>query len=165
MKSSVLFVCFGNICRSTMAEALLRDMVRKASEDELWDIDSAGHGTWHIEKNPEPRTLQVLEEQEGITEYTHTARLIREEDFFRFTHILCMDEYNMTNLEAMKPVDSKAKIQMLSEFDPQGDKVIYDPYFSDSIEAYKEVHRQCSRCLKVFFNEESKQRNYQEKRL
>ena len=66
--------------------------------------------------------------------------------------MLCMDDYNLSNLEAMKPDDSKAEIKILSEFDPQGERVIYDPYFSDSIEAYREVHRQCTRCLKVFFD-------------
>ncbi|RUS81042.1 hypothetical protein EGW08_011208 [Elysia chlorotica] len=139
-----------------MAEAILLHLLKERQIKQFkWTVDSAGHGEWHLGKSPEERTLQVLA-QNNITGYTHTARLITKEDFAKFDYILCMDDYNLRliiskrNLNRMKPADSKSFICRLGDFDPEGVKIIFDPYFSDSIEAYKEVYRQCYRCCEAF---------------
>ncbi|CAG5121410.1 unnamed protein product [Candidula unifasciata] len=152
MAKSVLFVCFGNICRSTMAEALFKDYLSRQGEADQWNVDSAGHGKWHLGEQPEPRTLQVLEEH-GIKGYTHTARLVTPEDFNKYDYILGMDDYNLRNLNAMKPEGSKCQIQALGSFDPLGEKTIQDPYFAESIQDYEDVFEQCQRCCKGFLEQ------------
>ncbi|GFO28021.1 low molecular weight phosphotyrosine protein phosphatase, partial [Plakobranchus ocellatus] len=140
-----------NICRSTMAEAILSHLLTERKVREKWKVDSAGHGDWHLGKPPEERTLQVLA-RHSITDYTHTARLITEEDFFTSDYILCMDDYNLEELEAMKPVESQSVLWKLGDFDLKGARNIFDPYYSNTIEIYEKVYTQCYRCCEAFLD-------------
>lgn len=152
---SILFVCFGNVCRSTMAEAICKELLKQRHSGDKWYVDSAGQGRWHIGETPSSRTLCVLE-RNGIVGFTHLARLMTREDFYQFKYILCMDEYNLDNLEYMRPEGCRAVIQMLGDYDPlrrrDNPTTIFDPYFTQDIEAYEEVYRQCRRCLEEFLN-------------
>ncbi|GFR96115.1 low molecular weight phosphotyrosine protein phosphatase [Elysia marginata] len=132
-----------------MAEAILIRMLQEREIKHKWKVDSAGHGNWHLGEPPDERTLRVLS-QHGIEDYTHTARLITNEDYVAFDYILCMDNYNLRNLATLKPPESSCIIQRLGDFDPQGVKIIFDPFFSNSIEHYEEVYRQCYRCCEAF---------------
>lgn len=73
-KPSVLFVCLGNICRSTMGEGVLRSLVKKPQySNVLGEIDSCGTGAYHIGESPHSVTMSVLEDH-GTTDYRHAAR-------------------------------------------------------------------------------------------
>ena len=75
-KPSVLFVCLGNICRSTMGEGVLRSLVKKPEyKDVLDEIDSCGTGAYHIGESPHSVTMSVLEDH-GTTDYKHAARKV-----------------------------------------------------------------------------------------
>lgn len=75
---SVLFVCLGNICRSTMAEGVFRSLTSKGPYKALIShVDSAGTGAYHTGDSPDSRTLSTLEDY-GITDYMHAARKVGE---------------------------------------------------------------------------------------
>ena len=73
---SVLFVCLGNICRSTMAEGIFRSIVSKPPYQSLIsEVDSCGTGAYHTGSSPDSRTMSTLEDN-GITDYDHAARKV-----------------------------------------------------------------------------------------
>ncbi|KAJ1916531.1 Low molecular weight phosphotyrosine protein phosphatase [Mycoemilia scoparia] len=97
----VLFVCLGNICRSPMAEAVFCAEIKKLQLSGKFEVDSAGTAAYHV-------TLK---------------------DFERFDHILCMDMSNLSDLKDMKPKGSKAKVALFGSYDPEGQRIINDPYY------------------------------------
>ncbi|KAI0018714.1 protein-tyrosine phosphatase [Xylariomycetidae sp. FL0641] len=134
-KVSVLFVCLGNICRSTMAEGVFRSMVKNKDSpyyDLIGKVDSCGTGGYHTGDEPDTRTLSTLEDH-GITDYTHEARTLRDSDFREFDYIFAMDQGNLSDLQRWqnrKNVTGNAKVMLFGEFSGTGRKeVIQDPYY------------------------------------
>ncbi|XP_059170862.1 low molecular weight phosphotyrosine protein phosphatase-like [Physella acuta] len=154
---SVLFVCLGNICRSTMAEGIFQHLVQQRGLKDKWLIDSAGTGDWHIGKSPDDRTMQVLKKN-GIKGYKHSGRLITEDDFTTFEYIFGMDHANITDINDIAPANSTAKISLLGSYDPQKELIIEDPYFAynHNKNAFNEVYEQCMRCCTAFLDSVSK---------
>ncbi|RUS86409.1 hypothetical protein EGW08_005859 [Elysia chlorotica] len=152
-KHSVLFVCLGNICRSTMAEGIFQHLIKEKGLSTAWTIDSAGTGSWHIGSPPDSRTMQVLKKN-GIGDYHHRGRLITKEDFNKFEYIFGMDHENMGDITEMKPKNSTAKCLLLGEFDPQKELTVQDPYFTHGTNknAFNEVYDQCHRCCVAFLD-------------
>ena len=107
---SVLFVCLGNICRSPLAEAALRRAAQDAGLD--MEIDSAGTGSWHVGKGPDPRSIaEAL--RHGIDISGYRARQVGKADFDRFDHIIALDASNLANLERLAPARSAAHLSLL----------------------------------------------------
>lgn len=78
-----------------MAEGVFRGLA--TSHPRIGEIDSAGTGAYHALEPPDPRTMAALRNH-GITNYTHAARKVTEEDFFNFDYLLAMDKYNLRDL-------------------------------------------------------------------
>ncbi|XP_055901277.1 low molecular weight phosphotyrosine protein phosphatase-like [Biomphalaria glabrata] len=152
-KRSVLFVCLGNICRSTMAEGILHHLVKQRGIADNWIIDSAGTGSWHVGCPPDDRTMTVLKKN-GVRDYHHLGRLITEEDFTSFEFIFGMDHSNIADISDLAPEESTAKIALLGEYDPQKELIIEDPYFAyrNNKNAFNEVYEQCLRCCTAFLD-------------
>jgi protein-tyrosine phosphatase len=125
---SVLMVCLGNICRSPLAEAALRQAANKGGF--TIDVDSAGTGDWHVGSAPDPRACAVALDQGGVDIGNLRARQIRKSDFYEFDLILAMDPSNLRNLETLRPEGSSAKLSLLLDFLPgQEGHSVADPYY------------------------------------
>lgn len=120
----VLFVCMGNICRSPMAEGILRRMLRERGLEEQFEVDSCGTGSWHEGQPADPRAQAVLAKHDAL--FPHTARQIRAEDLDYFEHIFVMDRENLHTLERRFPA-YKGKARLLLELNGGGE--VPDPYY------------------------------------
>ncbi|MGZ8287170.1 MAG: low molecular weight protein-tyrosine-phosphatase [Allosphingosinicella sp.] len=129
MKSSVLFVCLGNICRSPLAEAAFRREAQRLGLDV--EVDSAGTGDWHIGYPPDPRAAAVAA-RNGIDISHLEARLVTSDDFRRFDHIVALDSNNLRDLERLRPADGKAALSLLLDHvDGRRGQAVADPYHGD----------------------------------
>jgi low molecular weight phosphotyrosine protein phosphatase len=127
MTKGALFVCLGNICRSPIAEAVFLHIIKERGVSEEWKVDSAGLGGWHSGNMPDPRARATLANHD--IQYSNTARQIEPEDYLEYDYIFGMDNNNISGLKRDLPPNSKAKIFLLGDFDPQGEKIIRDPYY------------------------------------
>lgn len=118
----ILCVCLGNICRSPMAEGVVRAKARTAGKDV--DVDSAGTGAWHIGNPPDVRGLMAASAR-GYDNSDQRARQVAPRDFHEFELILAMDRNNLMDLQAARPRDARCEIRL---FDWQG-REIPDPYY------------------------------------
>lgn len=126
---NILFVCLGNVCRSPMAEGLLRHMVRQAGLRKHFIIDSAGLGSWHVGHPPDERAREALAAR-GVQIADLRARQITSVDFETFDVILAMDRSNRQALIKLSPVNQQHKIRLLLEYAPNlGVREIPDPFF------------------------------------
>ncbi len=140
----VLFVCMGNICRSPMAEGILRKKLRERGLLERFEIDSCGTGGWHEGEPADPRTQQVLARYGA--EFPHTARRVQAQDLERFQHIFVMDRENLATLERIFPLH-KGKARLLLELNGGGE--VPDPYYG-GLEQFEAVYRMLDEALEVF---------------
>ncbi|MDF9841090.1 protein-tyrosine phosphatase [Paenibacillus sp. PastF-1] len=130
---NVLFVCLGNICRSPMAEAVLRSKIAKRRLTESIKVDSAGTGDWHIGKVPHEGTRRILD-QKGISYADMTARLVDSSDFDSFQYIICMDNSNAENVRKL-PGGDKAELLFFMDLLPDEElREVPDPYFTGNFE-------------------------------
>ena len=133
MKASVLFVCLGNICRSPLAEAALREEASRQGVD--LRVDSAGTGDWHLGYPPDPRAVAVAKKN-GVDITGLRARLVTPEDFRQFDYVIALDAQNLANLRAMQPADGKAELSMLMDHvEGREGQPVSDPY-EDNVEQF-----------------------------
>eukprot|EP00794_Sanderia_malayensis_P007170 gene7170-7976_t len=152
-KKSVLFVCLGNICRSTMAEGIFREIVKNNNVEEQWTIDSAGTGDYHIGRGPDKRTMTTLKKH-NIKDYQHRARQVKKSDFNQFDYMLVMDDSNLEDVKDLKPGKCTAEIMKLGSFGKNAgfDDDVADPYYSTAEDSFEKVYEQCLKCCNEFFS-------------
>lgn len=128
-KTSVLFVCMGNICRSPSADGIFRDRLAKAGLSDLVEVDSAGTHSYHIGHAPDERT-QAAAERRGYDLSALRARRVEASDFERFEWIVAMDNANVSELMARSPAAFRHKIVRLMDFATGHDATeVPDPYY------------------------------------
>ena len=124
---SVLFVCLGNICRSPTAEGVLRARLAQAGLEGRVHVDSAGTGSWHVGRPPDPRAIEAAEAR-GIDLTALRARQVTREDLERFDYVLAMDGANLRDLERLAPGRAR---RFLEFADGAQASDVPDPYYGD----------------------------------
>ncbi len=119
-------VCLGNICRSPLAEGILKAKV----DNSKYTVDSAGTGGWHAGESPDPRSIDVAQKN-GLDITDQRARKFSTYDFERYDHIFVMDNSNYRDVVRLANDDSeKAKVQLiLNEIFPGENVDVPDPYY------------------------------------
>ncbi|MFX3625531.1 MAG: low molecular weight protein-tyrosine-phosphatase [Ectobacillus sp.] len=148
----VLFVCLGNICRSPMAEAIFRELVKKEGLEDKIVVDSAGTGNWHIGQAPHEGTRKILT-QNAISYEGIRARQVEKEDLTRFDYVIVMDNKNLQDIQRFGTANGY--VGRLSEFVPDGKWTdVPDPYFTGNFqEVYELVTDGCKHLLAFIRNE------------
>ena len=147
MTHSILFVCHGNICRSPMAEFVMKDLVAKAGRERDFYIESAATSTEEIGNSVYPPARRKLAEH-GITCQGKTARQLTRADYARFDLLIGMDTWNIRNMRAICGGDPEDKIHKLMDFTHRpGD--VADPWYTGDIEAtWRDVLEGCTALMR-----------------
>jgi protein-tyrosine phosphatase len=147
----VLMVCLGNICRSPLAEGILKHKIQERNLD--IEVDSAGTGSWHVGENPDPRAIAVAKKN-GVDISRLTGRQFSEEDFDRFDRILVMDESNYRNvLSLARNSSDRLKTGYLLDYvSPGASACVPDPYFGGP-EGFESVYRMLDEACDRFLDQ------------
>lgn len=133
MKYKILFVCLGNICRSPMAEFVMKDLVRQMGIDSQFEIASAATSTYEIGNPVYPPAKQKLASH-GIDCKGKTARQITKHDYDYYDYIIAMDQSNVKNLKKMFGEDTDNKITLLMDYTTRPADVA-DPWYTGDFDA------------------------------
>ena len=141
----ILMVCLGNICRSPLAEGILREKTKHLD----LTIDSAGTAGYHIGKSPDPRAVAVAKKHD-INISKLKARQFSRIDFENFDTIYVMDINNLSHLISLSSnAQERNKIRLiLNEIDPKNYDSVPDPYYDDN--GFKKVYNMLNEaCEKI----------------
>ena len=142
----VLFVCLGNICRSPMAEIVLRNMVKKQGLESDFLIDSAGTSSEEQGNGIYPPVKAVLNKN-NIPFKEHYARTLTASDYNKYDYIICMESYNITRATRILGEDRDNKVYRLMDF-TDNPYDIDDPwYHRDFDRTYREITLGCEKFL------------------
>lgn len=154
--TKVLFVCLGNICRSPMAEFILKDMVRKRGISEKFQIESAATSSYNaIEKEEMYGEAQNMLKKMNIPFTRHTAKQIKKQNYEQFDYILAMEQKNINSIIKITGDDKENKIFRLLDF-TKTPKDIADPWYTgDFYTAYYEIAYGCEKFLEYIVGEKN----------
>lgn len=129
-------VCLGNICRSPLAEGLLRNKL----DANRFEVDSTGTGSWHVGNPPDPRSVAVARKN-GLDITNLRGRQFSYKDYTHFDHIYVMDNSNLQDVLALaQSPEEKNKVSMILDSLFPGEKVdVPDPY-TGGIEGFNRVY-------------------------
>lgn len=127
----ILMVCLGNICRSPLAEGIMRTKIKEKGLD--WTVDSRGTGSWHVGNLPDNRSIQVARSH-AIDITDQRAAQLKKQDLSDFDLIYGMDASNFKNIIKMCHTDKqKQKVHMImNEHEPGMNQSVPDPYWDDN---------------------------------
>ena len=128
--TALLFVCLGNICRSPLAEGVMRHAAEAAGVAHRFTLDSAGCGGWHRGELPDRRSIACAA-RHGLDISDQRARQVTVDDFDAFDLILGLDRDNVRHLKAMQPPGSRARVALYLEAALGRAKDVPDPYYGD----------------------------------
>ena len=142
----IIFVCHGNICRSPMAEFVMKDLVHKAGRDSDFYIESAATSTEELGNHVYPPARRKLAEH-GISCSGKTARQLQRNDYDRFDLLVGMDEWNIRNMRNICGGDPEGKIIRLLDLTSRpGD--VADPWYTCDFDAtWRDVLEGCQQLL------------------
>ena len=142
----ILFVCHGNICRSPMAEFVLRDMVNKKGMGDQFEIASAATSSEELGNPPHRGTREKLREH-GINPAGKYAVRLTRVDYQEYDYLIGMDQWNIKNMHRICGGDPDAKIRRLLEFAGRSDNIADPWYTGDFEQTYADVLEGCEGLL------------------
>lgn len=141
--TKILFICHGNICRSPMAEMVLKDMARKQYLQDKLYINSAATSREEIGNGVHYGTRRKLA-QEGIPCSDHRAVQVTKQDYDRYDYLIVMDGYNIRNLMRIIGDDRSGKVSMLLDYAGRKGQSIADPWYTGNFDlTYRDVVEGC----------------------
>lgn len=139
----ILMVCLGNICRSPLAEGILRHLAQQKGLN--WEIESAGTGSWHVGDPPDHRSVKVAK-RHGVDISQQRGRQFAPADFDYFDRIFVMDQDNYRDvLRKARSEADKQKVQLLLA----GQAEVPDPWYDDALfePVYNMIYKACERII------------------
>ena len=151
----ILFVCHGNICRSPMAEFVMKDLVKKAGLEGQFHIESAATSTEEIGSPVYPPARRKLAEH-GIDCTGKTARQLQNSDYDQYDLLIGMDRTNLRNMHRICGVDFAGKLHLLMDYtDRPGD--VADPWYTGDFETtWRDALEGCQGLLELLRSREGK---------
>ncbi len=147
----ILFVCHGNICRSPLAEFIMKELVEKSGIDADFYIASAATSTEEIGNPIYPPVRRILEKR-GIDYSGKTAIQVKKADYEKYDYIVCMDKNNLRNIGRIIGQDTENKISLLMDFTGHP-KDVADPWYTDDFETtLQDVEEGCKGLLHYILN-------------
>ena len=151
MRTRVLFVCYGNICRSPIAEFVFRDMVAKAGLSDSIETASCATSADHLGDKVDPRSAKVMAKH-GISCEWKRARRITRADFGTYDYIIGMDRRNLEYIRTLAPSPDCCRMGMLMEYAGGGE--VADPWYTGDFDrAYNDIERGCKGLLQSIIAE------------
>jgi Protein-tyrosine-phosphatase len=145
---NLMFVCYGNICRSTMAEFVMKDLVNKAGLFEKYHIASSGTSREEIGNDTHHGTKKILIEKNIPFQRRKAVQLVKE-DYDKYDLLLVMDNNNMRNIGRIIGEDIGGKVKMLYEYAGEA-RSIADPWYTGNFEdTYEDILKACAGLLET----------------
>lgn len=144
-------VCLGNICRSPLAEGILRQKIAENGLD--WQIDSAGTGSWHVGEQPDRRAIETAR-QNGVDISGQRARQFQPRDLDDFDLIFTMDSNNYQAITRLAKPGQRDKVKLIMNMSyPDQNRAVPDPYYNGSFqEVFDMLEEACSAIVETYKN-------------
>ncbi len=140
---NILFVCYGNICRSPMAEMIFKDLVYTNNKKFLFNCESRATSMEEYGNGIYPKAKEVLEKN-NITLERHIANTVKKDDYEKFDYIICMDNNNYKDLIKLFGEDKDGKVRLLMSFAGKNEE-IEDPWYTDNFDkVFTQIKEGCS---------------------
>lgn len=142
----IMFVCHGNICRSPMAEFVMKDLVKKAGLEDDFEIASSAVSTEELGNHVYPPARDMLAAH-GISCKGKRAELLSRRDYGEYDLIIAMDRSNLRNIDRIIGADPDGKVHLLLEYADRTDSVADPWYTGDFQTAYNDILEGCEGLL------------------
>ncbi len=144
----ILFVCHGNICRSPMAEFIMKDIVTRDGTSDHFHIESCATSNEEIGNDIYPPVKRILDKH-GVRYENRSARRMKSDDYSRFDMIIAMDHWNIRNMSGFVGKDPDGKVSLMMSFAGK-DTDVDDPWYTGDFErTYGEIRLACEGLYKA----------------